>query len=146
MALTRQTVASQRCDAKGNPSARGAYILLDADDAKAVIIATGSEVEIAMNAQKALAAEGVPVRVVSMPCMELFETQDRAYQDEVLGGDPSQGGRGSRCPLRLGPLDRPRWRLCRHVQLRRQRTLQGPLQSISGSPPKRSSRPSGNRI
>ncbi len=87
MALTRQTVASQRCDAKGNPSARGAYVLLEADDAKAVIIATGSEVEIAMTAAKALAADGVPVRVVSMPCMELFETQDRAYQDAVLGAD-----------------------------------------------------------
>ncbi|MEL6569058.1 MAG: transketolase [Pseudomonadota bacterium] len=87
MALTRQKVASQRKDATGNPSARGAYVLSDADDAKAVIIATGSEVEIAMDAQKALAADGVPVRVVSMPCMDLFEVQDEAYQDEVLGAD-----------------------------------------------------------
>jgi len=87
MALTRQKVASQRKDAAGNPSARGAYVLSDADGAKAMIIATGSEVEIAMDAQKALAADGIPARVVSMPCMDLFEDQDRAYQDDVIGGD-----------------------------------------------------------
>ncbi|MEM9740278.1 MAG: transketolase [Pseudomonadota bacterium] len=87
MALTRQKVASQRKDGAGNPSARGAYVLSDAADAKAVIIATGSEVEIAMEAQNALAAQGVPVRVVSMPCMELFDAQAPDYQDDVLCGD-----------------------------------------------------------
>ncbi|MEM1106276.1 MAG: transketolase [Pseudomonadota bacterium] len=87
LALTRQKVASQRRDPLGNPSARGGYVLSDSPAAEAVIIATGSEVAIAMAARGLLADAGVPVRVVSMPCMELFEQQDRAYQDEVLGGD-----------------------------------------------------------
>jgi transketolase len=88
MALTRQGVASLRKDAAGNPSAKGAYVLSEADgEAKAVILASGSEVELAVAAQETLASEGIPVRVVSVPCMDLFEAQDEAYQDEVLGGD-----------------------------------------------------------
>ena len=88
MALTRQTVKSARqAHTDDNLSAKGAYVLSDADGAKAVIIATGSEVEIAMEAQAALAEKGLAVRVVSMPCMDLFEQQDRAYQRETLGGD-----------------------------------------------------------
>jgi transketolase len=51
------------------------------------LIATGSEVEIAMNAQAKLAEAGIGVRVVSAPCLELFESQTAAYQNEVLGGD-----------------------------------------------------------
>jgi transketolase len=81
-------VASLRKDAAGNPSAKGAYVLSEADgEAKAVILASGSEVELAVAAQETLASEGIPVRVVSVPCMDLFEAQDEAYQDEVLGGD-----------------------------------------------------------
>jgi len=53
----------------------------------AVLIATGSEVGIAMAAQASLAGDGIFVRVVSMPCMELFEAQEPAYRAEVLGGD-----------------------------------------------------------
>ena len=65
--------------------AKGGYILADAADAKAVIIATGSEVELAMNAAAALKNEGVAVRVVSMPSADVFDRQDAAYKASVLG-------------------------------------------------------------
>ncbi|AVR95699.1 transketolase [Pseudoduganella armeniaca] len=65
--------------------AKGGYILADAADAKAVIIATGSEVELAMNAAAALKEQGVPVRVVSMPSTDVFDRQDAAYKASVLG-------------------------------------------------------------
>jgi transketolase len=64
---------------------RGAYVLSDRQDAKAVILATGSEVSLAMQAQALLDARGVSVRVVSMPSSTVFDRQDRAYRDEVLG-------------------------------------------------------------
>jgi transketolase len=64
--------------------ARGGYVLRDAADARAVIIATGSEVALALDAQKQLAAAGVPVRVVSMPSTDVFDRQDAAYRAEVL--------------------------------------------------------------
>jgi len=65
---------------------RGAYVLWDsAEDApELVLIATGSEVSLALEAARDLAAQGTRVRVVSMPCMELFEAQSRDYRDEVL--------------------------------------------------------------
>ena len=87
LALTRQKVASARTrHTEDNLSARGAYVLSPAaGEAQAVIIATGSEVEIALVAQAMLADAGVAVRVVSMPCMELFEAQPREIRDEVLG-------------------------------------------------------------
>lgn len=63
---------------------RGGYVLKDAKDARAVLIATGSEVELALKAQEALAAEGLAVRVVSMPCTLAFDRQDKAYRTAVL--------------------------------------------------------------
>ena len=88
LALTRQKVKSARTThTDENLSAKGGYVLSDADGAKAVLIATGSEVEIAVAAQAALAEKGVPVRVVSMPSMDLFEQQSESYQTETLGGD-----------------------------------------------------------
>ena len=88
LALTRQKVKSARTThTDENLSAKGGYVLSDADGAKAVLIATGSEVEIAVAAQAALAEKGVPVRVVSMPSMDLFEQQSESYQIETLGGD-----------------------------------------------------------
>ncbi|MSQ58076.1 MAG: transketolase [Betaproteobacteria bacterium] len=63
---------------------KGAYVLADAQTPKAVLIATGSEVALALAAQKALAAEGVAVRVVSMPCTSVFDAQDAAYKAAVL--------------------------------------------------------------
>jgi transketolase len=64
--------------------AKGAYILRDEDDPEAVIVATGSEVWVALEAADLL---DFPVRVVSMPSWELFEQQDEDYQDDVLPED-----------------------------------------------------------
>ena len=65
-------------------TAKGAYILKDAENPKAILIATGSEVSLAIDAQTALAAEGINVRVVSAPCLEWFAEQDQSYKDSVL--------------------------------------------------------------
>ncbi|NCW43373.1 MAG: transketolase, partial [Actinobacteria bacterium] len=65
-------------------TAKGAYILKDAQNPKAVLIATGSEVSLAIDVQKALASEGIAVRVVSAPCLEWFSEQDQSYKDHVL--------------------------------------------------------------
>jgi len=63
---------------------RGGYILSDAQDPRAIIVATGSEVQLAMEAKQRLAHEGMPVRVVSMPCTEAFDRQPPMYRDVVL--------------------------------------------------------------
>lgn len=65
-------------------TAKGAYILKDAHNPKAVLIATGSEVSLAIDVQSALASEGISVRVVSAPCLEWFSEQDQSYKDQVL--------------------------------------------------------------
>ena len=65
-------------------TAHGAYVLKDLPHPKAILIATGSEVSLAMDAQTALAAEGINVRVVSAPCLEWFAEQDQSYRDSVL--------------------------------------------------------------
>jgi transketolase len=90
LALTRQNLPALRPDAgEINRCARGAYVLAEADGPRAaVILATGSEVAIAMEARARLAAEGVPVAVVSMPCWELFEEQGPEYRASVLGTAP----------------------------------------------------------
>ncbi|ACL24778.1 transketolase [Chloroflexus aggregans] len=63
---------------------RGGYVLRAADPAQAIIIATGSEVALALAAADQLATEGIAVQVVSMPCRELFDRQDHTYRDRVL--------------------------------------------------------------
>ena len=63
---------------------RGGYVLSDMDGAQAVIVSTGSELELAMQAQATLAGEGIATRVVSMPCTNVFDRQSEAYQDLVL--------------------------------------------------------------
>ena len=63
---------------------RGGYVLSDMEDTQAVIVATGSETSLAIEAQAALAAEGIATRVVSMPCTNLFDRQSEAYQEMVL--------------------------------------------------------------
>ena len=85
--LTRQNVPFARRQELADIG-RGGYVLSDAADAKALIIATGSEVSIALEAQKLLAAEGLPVRVVSMPSTSVFDRQDAAYRNAVLGALP----------------------------------------------------------
>ena len=85
LALTRQNVPFvARCAEAIAAIRRGGYVLSDAPGARAAIIATGSEVGLALAAQKALAAEGMPTRVVSMPCTSLFDRQEAAWRDAVL--------------------------------------------------------------
>jgi len=87
LSLTRQNLEPARTTAdEQNMCAYGAYILRDASTApKAVLMATGSEVELAMAAQESLENQGIPTRVVSVPCMDLFEEQSEDYQTSVLG-------------------------------------------------------------
>ncbi|HWA81736.1 MAG TPA: transketolase [Acetobacteraceae bacterium] len=86
LALSRQALPSLRTEAGESLSARGGYVLAEADgDRRATLIASGSEVAIAMQAREALAALGLPVAVVSLPCWELFSTQDSSYREAVLG-------------------------------------------------------------
>jgi transketolase len=92
LVLTRQALPAQRTDIAENRTARGGYVLAEADGARqATLIATGSEVPIAMVARAALAAEGIATAVVSLPCWELFAGQDEAYRAQVLGGAPRIG-------------------------------------------------------
>jgi len=88
LVLTRQNLRPVRTEhVEENLSARGAYELAAAEggDAKVTIFASGSEVEIALDARAALQADGIPARVVSVPCFELFEEQDKAYREKVIG-------------------------------------------------------------
>ena len=89
MALSRQKTPAARKSAAENLSARGAYELSPASGpAKATLFASGTEVGVAMAAQALLEAEGVPTRVVSTPCWELFDKQSPAYQAETIGTAP----------------------------------------------------------
>ena len=89
LALTRQDLPSLRSDGEGeNRCARGAYLLADEDRRDVTLLATGSEVLLAVAARERLRAEGLRAAVVSMPSFELFEEQDVAYRAEVLGDAP----------------------------------------------------------
>jgi transketolase len=89
LALTRQGLPTVRTDAGQNMSAKGAYVLAEADGKRAVtLVASGSEVEIALNARAALAKDGIAAAVVSMPSMELFAAQDAGYRSKTLGSGP----------------------------------------------------------
>lgn len=90
LALSRQGLPLVRTEHKTkNMVAQGAYVLADAEGKRqAILMATGSEVSIAMAARDLLHAEGIGTRVVSMPCWELFEEQDEAYRKRVLPGGP----------------------------------------------------------
>ena len=89
LALSRQNLPTFPRDEQGYASAdgvgRGAYVLLDTDgEPDVILVATGSEVQLAVAARESLAAEGIAARVVSMPCREWFEEQTPQYRDEVL--------------------------------------------------------------
>jgi transketolase len=90
IALSRQNLPTVRAKAIGkNLTALGGYVLADAEGKRqAVLLATGSEVEIALKARDILQAEGVGTRVVSMPCWELFEEQPQEYRAKVLPRGP----------------------------------------------------------
>ena len=87
LALSRQNLpALSHTDETVANARRGGYVIKDAEGGKAkgILIATGSEVELALATQAKLAEQGHPVRVVSMPCMDIFAAQDAAYQESVL--------------------------------------------------------------
>ena len=89
LALTRQGLPLLRKSSAENLTAKGGYILAgDAKKRQATIIATGSEVSLAMEARAQLAEEGIEATVVSMPCCELFDAQPEPYRQEVLGTAP----------------------------------------------------------
>ena len=90
LALSRQNLPTVRLDHKNrNLTAQGAYVLAEAEGKRrAVLMATGSEGEIALAAREVLQAEGIGTRVVSMPCMELFAAQDESYRRRVLPAGP----------------------------------------------------------
>ncbi|WP_394357093.1 transketolase [Tropicibacter oceani] len=94
LSLTRQNLPTVRLEHKNsNLVEKGAYVLAEAEGKRqAIIIATGSEVEIALAARDALQAEGIGTRVVSMPCMELFAQQDEAYRKRILPAGPVRVG------------------------------------------------------
>ncbi|HET7648379.1 MAG TPA: transketolase [Gaiellaceae bacterium] len=89
-ALTRQKVPTL-AESQVDGVARGAYVLWESEDAAGLpdvlLLATGSEVHVALEAGRRLAEQGTSARVVSMPCWELFEAQPREYRDEVLPPD-----------------------------------------------------------
>ena len=84
LALTRQSVPE--IEGTSKEALRGGYILSDSEKETpdAIIIASGSELQYAAEAKKTLLSEGIDVRVVSMPCMDIFEEQDEAYKEKVL--------------------------------------------------------------
>jgi len=88
LALSRQGVPSldRNRYAPAEEAAKGAYVLSEADGGtpEVLLLATGTEVSIALEAQQLLAAEGIQARVVSMPCLEWFEDQQQSYRDQVL--------------------------------------------------------------
>ncbi|MGQ4273483.1 transketolase [Terrihabitans sp. B22-R8] len=102
LALTRQNLPQLRLDPEErNTTARGAYELRSADgEALVSIFASGSEVSLAVEAAEQLAGQGIPVRVVSVPCMELFHEQSADYRAEVIGTAPVKIG--VEAALRLG--------------------------------------------
>jgi transketolase len=90
LALSRQGLPTVRkANTAQNLVGKGAYVLAEAEGKRQVIlIATGSEVEIALKARDLLQADGIGARVVSMPCMELFAEQDETYRRRVLPAGP----------------------------------------------------------
>jgi transketolase len=82
--LTRQNLSIVTDNKTSSNLAKGAYTISDAANAKAVIIATGSEVEIALSAQKILTEKGIASKVISMPSTELFDKQDEQYKKNIL--------------------------------------------------------------
>ena len=84
--LTRQNLPTLDVDADvlRNGVARGGYVVVDSDQPRVLLLATGSEVSLAVAAATALEADGIGVRVVSLPCLEWFDAQEPAYRDSVL--------------------------------------------------------------
>lgn len=86
LVLTRQTVPIlEECQGKVEAIAKGGYVLWEADkESDAIIIATGSELHLALAAAKRMRSSGLSIRVVSMPCADIFLQQERAYRESIL--------------------------------------------------------------
>ena len=86
LVLTRQNVPTLAADAEAVRTgvARGAYVIRESDDPQVLLLATGSEVQLALAAADVLESDGIGARVVSMPCLEWFDAQERGYRDTVL--------------------------------------------------------------
>ena len=98
LALTRQGVPTLRQAEPENKSARGAYLLSEPPGTRQVtLLATGSEVSLATEAAALLAQDGIAAAVVSMPCWELFDAQDKAYQASVMGTAPRVAVEAASC-------------------------------------------------
>ena len=119
MALTRQGLPLLRTTPTDeNLCAKGAYVLIEPEGGRDVtLLATGSEVSLAVEAAKALEGEGIKAAVVSMPCWELFDAQERGYQEKVLGSASPRGGRG-RSRVRLAEMAGSGRHLYRHARIR----------------------------
>jgi transketolase len=92
LVLGQQILPALRTDGIENRTARGGYVLAEAEGPRAAtLIASGSEVAAAMLARAALARDGLAVAVISLPCWELFSLADTAYRDRVLGQAPRFG-------------------------------------------------------
>jgi transketolase len=136
--FTRQKLPHQdRTPEQVRAIARGGYVLLDCgDDPEAIIIATGSEVQLAVDAARQLNAQGRRVRVVSMPSVDVFDAQDAAYRESVLPAAVTrrvvvEAGRDrALVQVRRFAGHRDRHRLLRRVRVRRKS-----FSSISASPP-----------
>jgi len=101
LALSRQdTILARDSHTADNLSARGAYVLREAPGAKLTLLATGTEVGLALAARDSLMKDGIATRVVSMPCWALFEQQPAEYQRMVLGApDTARLAIEAACPL-----------------------------------------------
>ena len=129
LVLSRQALPTvdRSVAAPASGVAQGAYVLVDTDgEPDVILIATGSEVTLALEARDELAEEGIGARVVSMPCSELFDRQPQAYRDEVLppGGQGSGRDRAG-VGARLGALRRRRRRDRRDEHVRRVGAAEG---------------------
>ena len=140
LALSRQSVPSLRTDAAENRCARGGYVLAEADGPRRLtLIATGSEVAVAVAARATLAARGVPAAVVSLPCWELFAQQDAAWRAARAGHRATARHRGGE-RLRLGALAGRGRAVHRHGRVRRLGAGRRAVTAISASPRRRSRR------
>lgn len=86
LALSRQDLPTLRTDIKENKTRRGGYVLLESDDPEVTLIATGSEVSLAVQVYEALKHHNIRSKVVSFPCWSLFDSQPSLYRENVLAG------------------------------------------------------------
>ncbi len=128
LVLSRQAVPAMRFDASENRCARGGYVLAEAEGPRrGTIIATGTEVAIAMDAREQLAREGVAVAVVSLAVLGVVLPAGRCLPCRRAGRGAAGRDRGG-LAVRLGPLARPRRRVHRHDHVRRVRAVPGRVQ------------------